>query len=1021
MKSLKLLILTLLICLPAQAAQVSDFVNFSLLSSPGQSVLLPGRLYVPPSAASGPRPLIVFLHGSGAAGTNNSSQVNASIDNLLAEAKLRGAFLYAPQTATTWAGETVTDQVMTMIARAKTDYNVVATQVYMTGISMGGGGAWNMLSRYGSEFAAGLPICGVGVAADYLAANLVGKPIWAFHGKLDTSVNISYSRSRVNGILTANGQQTQIFNSDPVDEYFNWATLRLQYTEFGNEEHSIWDRVYSTTAVYDWLFSQNLPQLVQVMRDDFTDADRAGWFEVDDGTSTLSVNQSSPISGGGNSLAFDTTDLGMQTFATHFAPVTLAESGDSVTLEFKARRTGTGFQNRGFRFGLYQSGAQPFTADADQDQALISLEDAGYFAVIDSGASVSDDSAVLRRDISESSGSGTNDRLFNGTTLASADNGAGDDPLMFSPDKDFTYVLSITRVGDSLKLLLENDETLAAGSGSLAFTETAPATYTFDTLYFGQRATTAGGANFVIDDVCVSKIIDPGTDVNEAPSAGDGAGSVSENTAAGAAITTVVASDPDAGDVLSYAITAGNTGGAFAINSSTGAITTAAALNREAISQYVLIVTVTDSGLLSDTATITIGVTNVNEAPLFTANPITGAAATEGSAYSGSLAGSASDVDAGDALAFSKVSGPAWLSVAANGTLSGTPGNSNVGSNNFVVRVTDAGGLSADAAFNVTVAVLNDAPVFAANPINLNGTEDSAFTGQLVASDADAGDTLTYSKVFGPAWLAVSSTGALSGTPGNSQVGANNFVVQVNDGTVSVTAALNITVANVNDAPVFTSNPMTRANGEEGVAYTGQTLAGAATDADAGDSITYSKVSGAAWLMVAADGTLSGTPPLGSAGLNAFVVRATDSNSATADATLNITVTGLPLPWVTGDIGTGMLAGSATYSAGTFTQAGSGTISGKSDLLRYAYQTLSGDGEIIARVSVLQDTGNSSRVGVMIRDTLATNSRQVFMGLASTGDYRWVRRTSTGGNASTTNSSTGTVPNTGCASPGWEM
>jgi hypothetical protein len=48
----------------------------------------------------------------------------------------------------------------------------------------------------------------------------------------------------------------------------------------------------------------------------------------------------------------------------------------------------------------------------------------------------------------------------------------------------------------------------------------------------------------------------------------------------------------------------------------------------------------------------------------------------------------------------------------------------------------------------------------------------------------------------------------------------------------------------------------------------------------------------------------------------------------------------------------------------------------------------------------------------MIRDTLATNSRHVFMGLTGTGAYRWVRRTSTNGNTSTSNSSTGTVPDT---------
>ena len=49
-----------------------------------------------------------------------------------------------------------------------------------------------------------------------------------------------------------------------------------------------------------------------------------------------------------------------------------------------------------------------------------------------------------------------------------------------------------------------------------------------------------------------------------------------------------------------------------------------------------------------------------------------------------------------------------------------------------------------------------------------NATEDVSFTGSLVgsANDVDAGDTLSYSKVFGPAWLGVASNGALTGTPG---------------------------------------------------------------------------------------------------------------------------------------------------------------------------------------------------------------------------------------------------------------
>ncbi len=107
------------------------------------------------------------------------------------------------------------------------------------------------------------------------------------------------------------------------------------------------------------------------------------------------------------------------------------------------------------------------------------------------------------------------------------------------------------------------------------------------------------------------------------------------------------------------------------------------------------------------------------------------------------------------------------------------------------------------------MTAVNDAPVFAADPINLNATEDATFAGQLAASDVDAGDNLTFTKISGPAWLTVSSTGSLGGTPTNAEVGANAFVVRVTDGAGAIdAAALNITVVNVNDAPVFAIDPI---------------------------------------------------------------------------------------------------------------------------------------------------------------------------------------------------------------------
>jgi predicted peptidase len=79
------------------ALDLTDFADFSLRSGP--TTLLPGRLYIPPEAASDLRPLIVFLHGGGAAGTNNISQLNQDVEQLSAEAERREAYLYVPHAA----------------------------------------------------------------------------------------------------------------------------------------------------------------------------------------------------------------------------------------------------------------------------------------------------------------------------------------------------------------------------------------------------------------------------------------------------------------------------------------------------------------------------------------------------------------------------------------------------------------------------------------------------------------------------------------------------------------------------------------------------------------------------------------------------------------------------------------------------------------------------------------------------------------------------------------------------------
>ena len=191
------------------------------------------------------------------------------------------------------------------------------------------------------------------------------------------------------------------------------------------------------------------------------------------------------------------------------------------------------------------------------------------------------------------------------------------------------------------------------------------------------------------------------------------------------------------------------------------------------------------------------------------------------------------------------------------------------------------------------ISYTNASPVFTINQMIPDDALDGVAYGETLAgsaTDTDISDTLTYSKLNGPTWLSIASDGTLSGTPNDSDIGANIFLVRVSDGKGgSDTAILRIAVVNVEEAPVFTNNPIIGSSAIENEAYSG-TLVGSTTDEDIGDTVTYSKVDGSEWLSVAGNGALTGTPVGVDEGLNTFIVRATDSTGLMADATLNIEV-----------------------------------------------------------------------------------------------------------------------------------
>ncbi len=134
-------------------------------------------------------------------------------------------------------------------------------------------------------------------------------------------------------------------------------------------------------------------------------------------------------------------------------------------------------------------------------------------------------------------------------------------------------------------------------------------------------------------------------------------------------------------------------------------------------------------------------------APVFTADTIAKPTATAGTAYNHSLALNAGDPDAGSVLTFSKVSGPAWLTVAADGRISGLPGANDAGVNRFIVRVTDATLLADEAVMNLTVSAPSAGLVtqyqFDGNVLNVAGG------GAGTASGSPAYENAIFDKALG--------------------------------------------------------------------------------------------------------------------------------------------------------------------------------------------------------------------------------------------------------------------------------
>ena len=263
-------------------------------------------------------------------------------------------------------------------------------------------------------------------------------------------------------------------------------------------------------------------------------------------------------------------------------------------------------------------------------------------------------------------------------------------------------------------------------------------------------------------------------------------------------------------------------------------------------------VTATDTSGASASQDFQVTVSNTNDGPVASA-VIADQSTNEDAGFSFTVPpASFSDVDVGDQLTLSATLAdgsplPAWLSFdLATQTFSGTPLNGDVGDVSIRVTATDTSGATASQDFSVTVANVNDAPVASVVIADQSTNEDAGFSFTVPAasfSDVDVGDTLTLSATLAdgsalPSWLSFDpATQTFTGTPANGDVGDVSIRVTATD-TSGATASQDfiVSVANVNDAPVITSsNAASFAENAAGTVYTA-----AATDPDAGTTLTYS-------------------------------------------------------------------------------------------------------------------------------------------------------------------------------------